>query len=100
LYCRLAEPASAPVQTHHVVGYAKDWNRRRRLLCGANRDIPGAKDDIGFRFDQLHCNGWKLLGAQSIATPINRKISTLDEPKPAQFMTKRDIMWRVAGAEG
>src|SRR6516162_3676982 len=75
------------------------WNRRRRLLCGANRDIPGAKDDIGFRFDQLHCNGWKLLGAQSIATPINRKISTLDEPKPAQFMTKRDIMWRVAGAE-
>jgi hypothetical protein len=36
-------------------------------LRGANCDISGAKNDIGFRFDQLRRNVPKLLGARSIA---------------------------------
>src|SRR5262245_361408 len=85
---------------YHVVGYCKDRNRRRRLLSGANCDISGAKNDIGFRFNQLHRNVPKVLGARSIAAPIDRKVLTLDEAELAQLVEKRGIMRGVARTRG
>ena len=54
----------------------------------------GVDDFAPARFDA------QLLGLQSVAAPIDRKILTFAEAEPAQFVEKRDIMRGVRCTQG
>jgi hypothetical protein len=84
-------------RSEQIRAVAKDGDGSRRLLSGANRQLPGTNKEIDLSANELFGMFGVLLGTQPISAFIDHKVLPLDETLPLQLVIERDMMRALRG---